>query len=155
MRDLSASIDMNAPAGFTVAFLNSHIAERAAAGGEPQLHLKYPLKLAAGLVLERDVTVHVNYEPQTDLAPAQLAIGWHPDETALFPTFHGSLIAVERSERACTVTIEGQYDVPGGIAGVLFDAVVGFHIAHATLDDLLDGFRVAVETDYENRMRFG
>ena len=156
MRELSASIDVKSPAGFAIAFLNQYIAERADPGGEASLHLKYPLKqLAGGLVLERAVTVHVHYEPAVGDEAALLVIGWRPEDTSIFPSFNGTLLAGERGEHECTLTIAGLYDVPGGIAGLLFDVVVGARIARSTVEDLLDEFRVAIEEDYKKRMNFG
>jgi hypothetical protein len=52
------------------------------------------------------------------------------------------------------MTIDGTYDAPGGVAGQLFDAVLGVRIAHGTLEELLNNFRDAIETDYRTRTEY-
>ena len=64
------------------------------------------------------------------------------------------LQAEPTSASACILSVAGTYDVPGGVAGQLFDAVVGVRIAHGTLDQLLEKFRDAIEEDYKKRMEY-
>src|SRR5665213_573635 len=112
--------------------------------------MRYTVTQLAGLVLERDVTVRVEYIPHPQQG-AHLRICWEPDAT-LFPSFQGTLHAEDTTLKACTLTIAGTYDVPGGAAGQLFDAVIGVRIANGTLEQLLERFRNAIERDYEKRM---
>ena len=152
MRELSASISVRAPSGFAVAFLNTYVRDLAGTSTDSTLPMRYTITQLAGLTLERDVTVRVEYIAKPGAA-ALLDIAWEPD-ASLFPSFKGTLQAVATGKETCTLTIEGTYDVPGGAAGQLFDAVIGVRIAHGTLDQLLAQFRDVIEDDYKKRMAF-
>jgi hypothetical protein len=153
VRDLSASIPVKAPSGFALAFLNTYVREIGGSGEDSILPMRYTVTQLAGLTLERDVTVRVEYFPQPHDAPALLQICWEPDAT-LFPSFKGMVHADATGEKTCTLLIAGTYDVPGGMAGQLFDAVIGVRIAHGTLEQLLEQFRDAIEADYNERMEY-
>ena len=153
MRELSASISVRAPAGFALAFLNTYVRDHAGAEGESILPMRYTLTQLAGLTLERDVTVRVEYVVRPGDEPAELDICWEPD-ASLFPSFCGTLHALSTTKETCTLSLAGNYDVPGGVAGQLFDAVVGVRIAQGTLEQLLEQFRDAIEEDYRKRMEF-
>ena len=153
MRELSASISVQAPSGFSLAFLNTYVGDLGGADGDTILPMRYTLTQLAGLTLERDVTVRVEYVSMPDDQPAELNIAWEPD-ASLFPSFKGMLSAKPDGKNACTLTIAGTYDVPGGVAGQLFDAVVGVRIAHGTLDHLLARLRDAIESDYKKRTNY-
>lgn len=152
MRELSASISVRAPSGFSLAFLNTYVSDLGADSGDSIMPMRYTLTQLAGLTLERDVTVRVEYVALPGDEPAELNIAWEPD-ASLFPSFKGRLHAKPDGNKkdACTLTISGTYDVPGGMAGQLFDAVVGIRIAHGTLEHLLNRFRDAIESDYKKR----
>ncbi len=150
MRELSASISVRAPSGFSLAFLNTYVGDLSDADGDSIMAMRYTLTQLAGLTLERDVTVRVEYVAQPEDEPAVLNIAWEPD-AGLFPSFEGTLHAKPAGKNACTLTIGGTYDAPGGPAGQLFDAVVGVRIAHGTLDHLLARLRDAIEADYKKR----
>lgn len=155
MRELSVSTDVKAPGGFALAFLNTYIADQAASGdgSAAQISLRLPLqRLFGGLVLEREVTVHVNYLPKAPGEVPRLSIGWRPDDTSIFPSFEGRIEATDVGTQECLLGISGNYDVPLGVAGVLFDAVVGVRIARGTLDGLLAEFKAAIESDYFKRV---
>jgi hypothetical protein len=153
VRELSASVPVKAPSGFALAFLNTYVRDRAGVDGDTCLPLRYTLTHLAGITLERDVAVRVEYVLQGEDIPATLDIAWEPD-ASLFPSFKGALRADATGKADCTLIIEGQYDAPGGVAGQLFDAVIGVRIANATLFELLEQFRVAIEDDYKKRMEF-
>ncbi len=85
--------------------------------------------------------------------PATLDIAWEPD-ASLFPSFKGTLHADPTGKAECVLGIDGEYDAPGGVAGQLFDAVIGVRIAQGTLIQLLEQFRDAIEDDYKKRMEF-
>jgi hypothetical protein len=150
MRELSASIAVRAPSGFALAFLNTFVTDLGVGAADPIMPMRYTVTQLAGLTLERDVTVRVEYVPQPGDEIALLNIAWEPDAT-LFPSFKGTLRAANTGERECVLSIEGMYDVPGGVAGQLFDAVIGVRIAYGTLEGLLVQFRDAIEEDYKKR----
>ena len=153
VRDLSASISVRAPSGFAVAFLSTYVLDLGGAVGDSTLPMRYTITHLAGLTLERDVSVRVEYVSQPDDVPAELNIAWEPD-ASLFPSFNGKLYASATGKATCTLTIEGTYNVPGGAAGQLFDAVIGVRIANGTIEQLLGQFRDAIEEDYKKRMAF-
>jgi hypothetical protein len=150
---MSASVPVKAPSGFALAFLNTYVLDLAGENGQSTLPMRYTITQLAGLTLERDVTVRVAYVLQPNNAPAQLDIAWDPD-ASMFPCFKGTLQAVGTGDETCTLTIDGQYDAPGGVAGQLFDAVIGARIAHGTLVQMLEQFRDQIEDDYKKRMEF-
>ncbi len=152
MRELTATLPVKAPSGFALAFLNTYIRDLGGGTDEATLPLHYTFTQFAGITLERDVSVTVDYVPTKD-APAVLRICWEPDKS-LFPSFDGTMAAEADGERACRLTITGSYDAPGGVAGQLFDAVIGVRIAQGTLDTLLVQFRDAIEADYKKRMEY-
>lgn len=153
MRELSASVPVKAPSGFALAFLNTYVSDLTGAGGASTLPMRYTVTQLAGLTLERDVTVKVEYMPKPGDEPAELNICWEPD-ASLFPSFCGTLRALATGPATCTLSLAGTYDVPGGVAGQLFDAVIGVRIAQGTLEQLLEKFRDAIEDDYKVRMEF-
>jgi hypothetical protein len=152
VRELSASTLVKAPSGFALAFLNTYVRDLCV-GGDSTMAMRYTLTHLAGLTLERDVVVRVEYVPGATGAPAELEIAWEPD-ASLFPRFKGTLHALPAGKETCTLTLGGTYNVPGGVAGQLFDAVIGVRIAHGTLENLLARFRDAIEDDYKKRMVF-
>jgi hypothetical protein len=50
------------------------------------------------------------------------------------------------------LTILGAYTPPGGVAGLLFDRLIGCGIANATVAALLAEFKESIETDYAIRL---
>lgn len=153
MRELSVSTDVKAPSGFAVAFLNTYVRDLGEGRDDATIPLRYTIKQLAGLTLERDVTVRVEYLPGPGGAAAQLNVAWEPD-MSLFPSFDGTLVTESTGDCTCTMTIAGNYDAPGGVAGQLFDAVLGVRIARGTIEELLDQFRGAIEADYQRRTEY-
>jgi hypothetical protein len=152
VRELSASIPVKAPSGFALAFLNTYVREAGGGSEDSRLAMRYTVTQLAGLVLERDVSVRIEYVPHPEEG-AHLHICWEPDAT-LFPSFKGTLRAEDAEAKTCMLRIAGTYEVPGGVAGQLFDAVIGVRIANGTLEQLLEQFRDAIERDYEKRMEY-
>jgi len=76
--------------------------------------------------------------------------------TRLFPDFHGTLRLRIASIETTLLTFEGAYRPPFGPPGLLFDAVIGRHIAEATMRDLIKRIGDALEAQelaYEDKMR--
>lgn len=153
MRELSVSTPVKAPAGFTVAFLTEYVTDTCGVEGKTLLPMRFTLTQLAGLTLERDVNVRVEYAIKDDGSPAEMQISWDPD-AKLFPRFEGKVNCEPTGEKTCLMTIAGNYDAPGGVAGQLFDAIVGVRIAQGTLERLLAQFRDAAEADYMRRTAY-
>jgi hypothetical protein len=77
-------------------------------------------------------------------------IQWAPHEGGLYPVFKGILSVEETGGNFCRLDLDGSYEPPLGMAGAMFDAVVGHRIAVATsrqlLDDIKTGFELAFQT---------
>lgn len=81
-----------------------------------------------------------------------LLIAWKPLHAWIFPRFHGAL-TVRPKNRGVWLRLEGSYEPPFGMAGRVFDAVVGRRIAKRTLSRLLDDLRIGVERQWTNERR--
>jgi hypothetical protein len=102
--------------------------------------LRAPFDLSAlnvGFTLHRDVTARI-----TPLAGGGrgYAITWQPVEPGPFPSLSGTIFIgpSETDVEQSIVTLDGHYHAPLGIAGEVFDALVGKHIAEASAADLMD-----------------
>ena len=152
MRRLTASTEVCAPADFSLSFLHDYFRERSGAA-PASTKLRFPLeRIAPGLALEKQVAVRLSYP---DSSPGrrgeQLEVRWDPRGTGPFPNFDGTIEATPTSPERCTLRITGEYVAPGGIAGSVFDAVAGSHIAQATFAALLREFRDLILADYRTR----
>lgn len=101
--------------------------------------LRAPFDLSAlnvGFTLHRDVTARIT--PLGEAGRAY-AIAWRPVEPGPFPSLTGTVFiaASETNADESTVTLDGHYHAPLGLAGEVFDALVGTHIAQASATDLM------------------
>jgi hypothetical protein len=153
VRQLTRSAVVNAPSSFALAFTTTYFLERGPQSGGADLALRFPLPrfIIDGLTLEKRVIVHITYTAGGD-GDHPLIIAWEPAGSGPLPSFTGTLGATSDNDATCRLTIGGSYTPPGGIAGVLFDQLVGVRIAGATLAALLDRFKVAIEADYAMRL---
>jgi len=74
-----------------------------------------------------------------------LHLNWSPGERLPLPRFAG-LLTVRPSSGLTKLILEGTYEAPFGIAGALFDRLVGKQIAGGTVNRLLRQIAVAIET---------
>ena len=96
------------------------------------------------VLVEREVmlaAVPIKIEPRF----AVLEVSWRP-VSGPYPTFKGKLFALRGDRSSCRLEIEGNYDPPGGVAGAVFDAILGHRIAAESIHDLLVRFKSAFET---------
>src|ERR1700681_4137443 len=116
--------------------------------GEGECCLTLVAPLAIGREVARDVTPTTQRLPGTGNFTSQYRIAWPTGRTSRgipTPGFEG-IITLRAGEDydECELELDGRYEPPGGIAGKLFDDVVGRRIAHATLGSLLEGVRQEV-----------
>jgi hypothetical protein len=109
--------------------------------------LRAPFDLSAlnvGFTLHRDVTARITPLAQGGNA---YAIAWQPVEPGPFPSLSGTVFiaASETNPEQSIVTLDGHYHAPLGVAGEVFDALIGKHIAEASATDLME--RVAAYLD--------
>ncbi len=93
-------------------------------------------------------TVCVRFHPVgSDPGAHRTSISWEPDGGGPFPQFVGEM-RIERAELPydCVLLLDGAYDPPLGVAGELFDAVAGRHIARMSARNLLDEIAIIIET---------
>ncbi len=153
VRRLTQTVPVKAPSSFALAFMSTYFLEHHPQTGGAALALRFPLPkfFIDGLTLEKRVVVHLRYTGGS--ATQALAIGWEPlGEGTSLPSFEGTLVASPETESSCRLTILGAYTPPGGIAGMLFDRLIGFRIATATIAALLAEFKSSIESDYAIRL---
>jgi hypothetical protein len=109
--------------------------------------------LAEGREIARDVTATTTRVPGTANFTSQYRIAWTAGRTLRgipTPGFEGTLtIRAGEDYDETELDLDGRYEAPGGIAGKIFDDVVGRRIAHATLGSLLDGVREELRAAHE------
>jgi len=153
MRHISSSIVVRAPAGFALSFLNTYLHERRPDTTTSQIRLEVPLTaLADSFAIQKTVDIDASLEKSADGQSDVLAITWQPHGGGPFPSFAGIVSGAITAEELSTLTLEGDYIVPGKLAGILFDVTVGMGIARATLQRLLTTFRDLIEADYRQRI---
>jgi hypothetical protein len=102
--------------------------------------LRAPFDLSAlkvGFTLHRDVTARITPLAQGSRA---YAITWQPVEPGPFPLLSGTIFIgpSETDSEGSILTLDGHYHAPLGVAGEVFEALVGKHIAEASASDLMD-----------------
>jgi hypothetical protein len=78
-----------------------------------------------------------------------------PHDGGLYPTFRGTLGVEEGVGNFCRLDLDGGYVPPLGLAGAMFDAVAGRHIAIAATRELLDTIRIGIEFAFQTGATIG
>jgi hypothetical protein len=91
--------------------------------------------------------VRVKHELSEKDGAKKLALSWDPQDRSV-PQFAGTLCAGEKDPGSTTLTLEGTYTPPLGVAGAAFDLVAGRKIASATAHALLEDIKAFIEDDY-------
>lgn len=129
-------------------FLDRFFAALPGRGDATRLRVRLPLR--GDSALETDVTARI-----VDLANAGgghvLSIEWEPADGGPFPRFRGTLTCLAEPDRACTLSLAGEYEPPGGLAGRVFDVPVGAFIARKTARELLERLRASAESELRPR----
>jgi hypothetical protein len=111
------------------------------AEGECVLALVAPL--AAGREVARDVTATTQRLSGAGNFISTYRVAWPTGRTPggiPTPGFEGTItLRAGEDYNECELELDGRYEPPGGVAGKLFDDLVGRRIAHATLGSLLEG----------------
>ena len=74
---------------------------------------------------------------------AGLSFAWRP-HTRAFPKF-GATLSVHAHNATSLLTLEGNYNPPGGWFGAVFDRLVGERLANRTMDALLREIKDFIE----------
>ena len=103
------------------------------------------LRITVGdLIVERRadlVLKHARSYPGYEI----MDIEWRPHDGGLYPVFRGILSVEEEAGNFCRLDLDGAYVPPLGLAGAVFDSVVGHHIALAAARELLDEIKTGLE----------
>ena len=124
------------------------------AGDSPewQLHVTAPksgIRLPFDLSKAVDVTVRAAADPMHFDRPWQVT--WAPHGGGPYPTFDGTLtVRADENWDVAALELSGTYDPPMGIAGKVFDAVVGARLAAATAKELLAHLGRSIEERYRH-----
>jgi hypothetical protein len=81
-----------------------------------------------------------------------MEIPWAAHDGGPYPVFFGTLSVEEGVGNFCRFDLDGSYAPPLGLAGVVFDAVVGHHIAVEAARALLDEIRIGIELAFQTGM---
>jgi hypothetical protein len=74
-----------------------------------------------------------------------LDIEWRPHDGRLYPIFRGTLCIEKVTGNFCRIDLDGAYVPPLGLAGAVFDSVVGHNVALAAARELLDEIKTGLE----------
>jgi hypothetical protein len=147
VRSLSVEAGVDAPADFTLAFARGYFARTFLGRDSGPVTLDFALPLGGGMTLAKPVTVSF-----ADSEGEGIHVRWAPVEGGAFPTFSGQFETAPREGGRCTLTVSGFYVPPGGVAGRIFDALLGYRIATSSLGALLARIGEAAERDYRTRV---
>jgi len=105
-----------------------------------------------GRDVARTVTAHAEQIPGAANYTVAYYLRWKAGDTASgipTPGFSGTLtLSAGEDYHECSLLLDGAYEPPGGLPGVVFDQLLGRRIAHSTLTGLLEG--VAQELQREH-----
>jgi hypothetical protein len=134
------------------AYLERFLYGLASEDGSLVVELRAPasaLGIPAHLAFEKRVVARLTYDRDADELNRIIGLSWKPEGGGPYPSFSGTIVADAASEgEGSVVSIVGHYTPPGGVAGGLFDALLGRRVARATIRELLERVRDGIEADY-------
>jgi hypothetical protein len=74
---------------------------------------------------------------------------WRPHDGGLYPIFRGTLSVEDVTGNYCRIDLDGSYVPPLGVAGAVFDSVLGHRIALAAARELLDEIKLGLELAFQ------
>ncbi|MGP6157282.1 MAG: hypothetical protein ACLPYS_07205 [Vulcanimicrobiaceae bacterium] len=144
-----ASEHVDCPPEEVEAYLEHFLYGLVASDGTLVLELRAPasaLGLPGQLALEKRVVAKLTYDRDADELNRIVSLSWTPEGSGPFPSFSGTVVADAAVDtEGSVVSIAGRYAPPGGMAGDVFDALVGRRIARATIRELLERIRDGIE----------
>jgi hypothetical protein len=131
---------VHAPLGSANRFLERYFAAHAAPHGEGAR-----VVLRAGDLAMPAVVTLVAAKRAGDMNP-RYAVHWEAEKPGPYPVFDGELtIDGDEDYNAFWLVLDGGYRPPGGLAGGVFDAVMGHRIAETVTRGLLDAMGSEIE----------
>jgi len=135
--DLEASIDVPCSQTAAIVWAHRYFDERHSivSIGIP-LH---KLGLPTSVHVYRNVIVYFDVVPDRSASPKQSAIqlSWKPTHGGAFPALTGTITSRANVSNA-TLYFNGRYRPPFGVAGMLFDRIIGRYIARIATQELLN-----------------
>lgn len=115
--------------------------------GDGTVALPMRIRFRAGrddLSLAHDVLVRFRKGRDAENLNDTFHVDWVPSGEGPYPTFSGTANLYATSDaRSSRLEVDGSYEAPGGLVGRIFDAVIGWRMARASLADLVE--RIARE----------
>lgn len=128
--------------------LAESVADALQSGERRLLHLTLAFPPVLGVEIGKDVIVSVRPVPDPMHFDEPWNLHWEP-VSGLYPVFDGTLaIRADESYASAILELEGKYEPPLGLAGMVFDAVLGQRIAVETARELLRKLAATIETRY-------
>jgi hypothetical protein len=141
MSSIDEKVLVHAPLASAARFLERYMAAHAVPTGTGSR-----VMLRAGELEKEAVVSLVAAHRPGDMTP-RYAIHWEAEQPGPYPVFDGELtIAGDEDYNAFWLVVDGTYKPPGGIAGQVFDALVGHRIAETVTRGLGDAMRSEIET---------
>jgi hypothetical protein len=141
MTEIADDVTVECASTDAASYLADFFEEVGAPGGGAVLTLSIEFGDAS---IRRDVIAKLT-APKGSPGFREMGVTWTPKDGGPFPDFEGTLTLSDQSANSSKLTLSGHYGVPGGIAGAAFDAVVGRHMANASLRELLLTLKNAIE----------
>jgi hypothetical protein len=139
MSDIDEKVLVHAPLGSADRFLERYFAAHAAPNGGARVDLR-----AGDLAKSAIVTLVPAHRP-ADMNP-RYTVHWEPEAPGPYPVFDGELtVDGDEDYNAFWLVLDGSYKPPGGLAGELFDALVGHRIAETVTHELFATLQTAIE----------
>ena len=143
---------VDCPPAEVEAYLERFLHGLASEDGSLVVELRAPasaLGIPAQLAFEKRVIARLTYDRDADELNRIIGLSWEPEGGGPYPSFSGTIVADAAPEgEGSVVSIVGRYTPPGGLAGSLFDALLGRHVARATIRELLERVRDGIEAKY-------
>lgn len=109
--------------------------------------------LRAGDVAQAAIIHMEGAHRPADMTP-RYRVHWEADGGGPYPVFDGELrIGADEDYNAFWLILEGTYHPPGGVAGQVFDRVIGHRIAAASARNLLTEMRTEIEAAFAAQER--
>jgi hypothetical protein len=147
-----ASEHVDCPPEEVESYLERFLYGLVAGDGTLVVELRAParaLGLPGHAAFEKRVVAKLTYDRDADELNRIVSLSWTPEGGGPYPAFSGTVVAdAAMDSEGSVVSIAGRYAPPGGIAGDVFDALVGRRIARATIRELLERIRDGIEAEY-------
>ena len=141
MSHISERVIVRAPLAWAERLLAAFFAANPAPAGEGARVILHAAEVSEPAI----VTLTKAHRPE-DMTP-RCAVHWQAEGGGAFPEFDGFLtVEADEDYNSYWLAIDGSYKPPGGLAGKIFDAVIGHRIAVATTRNLLISSRETAET---------